>query len=265
MCEPKIAVLGLGIIGSIWAGHYQNAGQLAACWSRSPKPELPLKPSSLEDCAARATILQLCLYDADSVRSVLEQLLPHLNASHTIVQSSTIDGQSACEFAERIATSGARYLEAPFTGSKPAAEQRKTVFFLGGDAAVVEAVEPALATLSAKRFHIGTPQQACTIKLAMNLQIAGITQALCEGMRMSQQAGIEDARFFEVMQENVSWSGLSAMKEAKLRSADFSPQFSVKNLHKDMRLAQRSTAGTLPPRYRGRLPGPHRSGRLWRG
>lgn len=246
MNEQSVAVLGLGIIGSIWAGHYKAAGQLAACWSRSPKPELPFELESLEACAAKASVLQLCVYDADSVREVLAQLLPYLNESHTIIQSSTIDGASATVFAKQVATTGASYLEAPFTGSKPAAEQRKTVFFLGGDAAVIDAVEPLLTTISAKRFHIGSAQQACTIKLAMNLQIAGITQALCESMTMSRSAGISDDRFFEVMKANVSWSGLSELKEPKLRSADYSPQFSVKNLHKDMRLAQQTASDHMP-------------------
>lgn len=246
MKDSKVAILGLGIIGSIWASHYEAAGRLAATWSRSPKPDLPLEPTGLEECASRADVLQLCLYDADSVRSVLQKLVPYLTEKHTVIQSSTIDGASASEFSKFVEATGATYLEAPFTGSKPAAEQRKTVFFLGGDAATVQAVEPLLSVISATRFHIGTPNQACVIKLAMNLQIAGISQALCESITLSRQAGISDDRFFEVMKKNVSWSGLAELKEPKLRDADFSTQFSVKNLHKDMRLAEGSTAMNLP-------------------
>lgn len=246
MSETKVAVLGLGIIGSIWAGHYQSAGQLAAVWNRSPKPELPFEPSTLEECAMKATVLQICVYDAASVHSVLEQLIPHLGQQHTVIQSSTIDGESSTKFAAMVAATGARYLEAPFTGSKPAAQERKTVFFLGGDAEVVEEVEPLLQTISAKRYHIGTHSQATTIKLAMNLQIAGISQALCESITMARNAGITDDCFFDVMKQNVAWSGLAALKEPKLRADDLSPQFSVKNMHKDMRLAKQSAGLEMP-------------------
>ena len=246
MHETTVAVLGLGIIGSIWAHHYKAAGQLAAAWNRSPKPELPFAQNSLQSCAEKARFLQICVYDANSVRSVLEQLLPYLKRSHTVIQSSTIDGESATEFEAMVTGRGARYLEAPFTGSKPAAEQRKTVFFLGGDRAVVDACEPVLTTISAKRYHIGMPAQATAIKLAMNLQIAGIAEALCESITLSRWAGIEDARFFEVMKDNVAWSGLSELKEDKLCNADFSPQFSIKNLHKDMRLAQKTAGKAMP-------------------
>lgn len=246
MSQPHVAVLGLGLIGSIWAKHYTAAGQLTACWSRSPKPELPFSIDTLESCAASADYLQLCLYDADSVGEVLEQLLPHLESRHTLIQSSTIDGKSAEAFSSQVTATGASYLECPFTGSKPAAEARQTVFFMGGDAAVVQAAEPILQTISAKRFHIGSPRQAASIKLAMNLQISGIAQALCESITLSRHAGVSDDTFFEVMKENVAWSGLSALKELKIRHADFEPQFSVKNMHKDMRLTQMTSPDRMP-------------------
>lgn len=246
MTEQNVAVLGLGLIGSIWAKHYATDGRLAATWSRSPKPDLPFQIEDIEACAAKSEFIQLCLYDADSVREVLQQLLPHLNARHTVIQSSTIDGESAEEFSRLVQDSGARYIEAPFTGSKPAAEERKTVFFLGGEDKVVEAAESVLKTISTKRFHIGTPKQAASVKLAMNLQISGISQALCESITMTRDAGIHDDIFFDVMKQNVAWSGLSALKEPKLREADFSPQFSIKNMHKDMRLAKKTAGGKMP-------------------
>ena len=163
-----------------------------------------------------------------------------------MIQSSTIDGESATEFAQMVEAAGARYLEAPFTGSKPAAEQRKTVFFLGGDAAIVAEVAPLLSKISTTRFHIGEPKQATAVKLAMNLQIASISQTLCEAITLTRSAAISDDCFFEVMKANVAWSGLAELKEPKLRDADYSPQFSIKNLHKDMRLAKKTAKRELP-------------------
>ena len=246
MNSESVAVIGLGLIGSIWTTHYQTDGCLTASWNRTPKPELDLRQASLAECAERATLLQLCLYDAASVESVLDQLLPLLTDKHCIIQSSTIDSASAERIAKRVRATGARYVESPFTGSKPAAEVRKTVFFIGGEADDVARVQPTLAQISAKQFHIGAPAQATTIKLAMNLQIAAITQALCESITMSRNAGVDDDTFFEVMKQNVAWSGLAELKEPKLRDDDWSPQFSVKNMHKDMRLAQQSSQIELP-------------------
>jgi 3-hydroxyisobutyrate dehydrogenase-like beta-hydroxyacid dehydrogenase len=246
MNTENVAMIGLGLIGSIWAAHYKTDGCLAASWNRTAKPELDLMQASLADCAERATLLQICLYDAASVDSVLDKLLPFVSAKHCVVQSSTIDSASAERIAQRVRATGAAYVESPFTGSKPAAQARKTVFFMGGEFAEFVRVRPTLARLSAQQFEIGTPAQAATIKLAMNLQLAAMAQALCESISMSRDAGIDDETFFTVMKQNVAWSGLAKLKEPKLRDNDFSPQFSIKNMHKDMRLALQSSQGERP-------------------
>ncbi|NJK91710.1 MAG: NAD(P)-dependent oxidoreductase [Blastochloris sp.] len=81
----------------------------------------------------------------------------------------------------------------------------------------------------------------------MNLQIAAISQALSEGLRLARIHGLSDSLFFEVMENNVARSGLSDLKKPKLLASDFSPQFSVKHMHKDLRLALESApAGSIP-------------------
>ncbi len=197
------------------------------------------------EAAQVADALIIVVADPPAVEQILNDLRPMLSPRHLVIQSSTIGPSDSERFHALVTTSGARYLEAPFTGSKPAAEARKTVFYLGGDAATIAAAEPVLATFSAMRIVCGTHQQACTIKLAMNLQIAVMTEGLCEALTLSRNAGINDDTFFAAMKNNASWSGLAALKEPKLRAGDFSPQFSVKHLLKDLRLL-RTNAGTLP-------------------
>ena len=246
MAEARVSVLGLGIIGSIWSGHYASAGVLAGTWNRTPKPDSPAWCETAELAAEAGSIIQLCLYDPDSVDEVLEQIHPVLAPGKIVVQSSTIDPIRAEEFAHRVRSTGARYVEAPFTGSKPAAEQRQTVFFLGGEASDLESIEPTLALISRKQFQFETPTQAATIKLAMNHQISAITQSLCKGVTWARIAGLEDSQFFDVLRENVAWSGLAGLKENKIREMDFSPQFSIRNMEKDMRLASESAPVPLP-------------------
>ena len=81
----------------------------------------------------------------------------------------------------------------------------------------------------------------------MNLNLAVMIEGLCEALTFARRAGISDDTFFDALTRNVGASGLSKLKEPKLRAGDFSPQFSVKHMHKDMRLAA-ATAGA------GRLP-----------
>jgi 3-hydroxyisobutyrate dehydrogenase-like beta-hydroxyacid dehydrogenase len=232
-----IGVLGLGIIGSVWARHYHAAGVLAGTWNRTPQPDFPAWRDTPEAVAAAADVVQIVVADPPAVRGILAKILPALGPGKVVVQSSTIDPQSSEEFRALVTARGARYLEAPFTGSKPAAEQRKSVFYLGGDAALMAELEPLLALVSEVRLHIGSGVQATTLKLAMNLNLAAQMAALAEALTLARRAGISDEVTFGALARNVAYSGLVKLKEPKLRTGDFSPQFSIKHMLKDMRLA----------------------------
>ena len=235
----KIGILGLGLIGSIWARHYDAAGKLAGAWNRTAQPDFPQWKSTPESVAAAADVIQIVVADPPAVRDLIERILPVLGPGKIVVQSSTIDPASSEEFETLVTLRGARYLEAPFTGSKPAAEQKQTVYYLGGDRGLIAELEPLFLLVSSHRFVIGTASQAASLKLAMNLNIAAQMEALSEALTLSRRAGISDDVFFEALGKNASYSGLTKLKEPKLRAGDFSPQFSVKHMLKDMRLASR--------------------------
>jgi 3-hydroxyisobutyrate dehydrogenase-like beta-hydroxyacid dehydrogenase len=240
-----IGVLGLGIIGAPWARRYQAAGRLAATWNRSPRPDAPAAKRQAREVAAAADVSHIVVADPPAVVAVLDDIVPALGPGKAVVQSSTIDPKTAAACEARVRATGAAYVEAPFTGSKPAAENGTTVFFMGGDAAALDAVEPLLALVSETRFRLPGVGQAAALKLAMNLNIAGQMEALAESLTFARQAGIDDDLYFRVLAKNVSYSGLTKLKQDKLAQGDFSPQFSLKHMHKDMRLAQ-AMAGELP-------------------
>jgi 3-hydroxyisobutyrate dehydrogenase len=243
-----IGVIGLGIIGGTWTKHYAAAGVLAGCWNRTPQPAAPHWKDTPEAVADAADAVQIVVADPPAVQSVLDRLLPRLGPGKIVIQSSTIDPDSSDRFRAQVEARGARYLEAPFTGSKPAAEQRKTVFYLGGPADLIEAVEPLLRLVSEVRLAIAAePRKAAALKLAMNLNLAVMLEGLSEAFTFARRAGIGDDTFFTALAGNAGNSPLAKLKEPKLRAADFSPQFSVKHMYKDMRLAS-GAAGS------GRLP-----------
>jgi 3-hydroxyisobutyrate dehydrogenase-like beta-hydroxyacid dehydrogenase len=148
------------------------------------------------------------------------------------------------EFAERVAVTGALFLDAPFTGSKPAALARQTVFYVGGDGDALKAARPVLEKLSMTILPIGEIGSASALKLAMNVNIAGVGLALMESLTIARKAGISDELYLAALRDNAGRSGLSDFKGPKLAAHDYSPQFSVKHLHKDLKLAI-ETAGDL--------------------
>jgi 3-hydroxyisobutyrate dehydrogenase-like beta-hydroxyacid dehydrogenase len=240
--NATVAMLGLGIIGEAWARNLTADGVPLRAWNRTPKPNFPGFVPSAAQAVEGANVIFIVVADPPAVESVLDQIESRLSEGQTVVQSSTISAQWSLKFAQRVQAAGAKYLEAPFTGSKPAAQARQTVFYIGGEAQVLEGVRVTLERLSKAILHIGPLGSASTLKLAMNLNIAAVANALCEGLTLCRQSGIADEVFFDALHLNVARSGLADLKEPKLREGDYAPQFSVKHMGKDLRLALETAA-----------------------
>ncbi len=232
----KISFFGLGIIGSIWADNLHRDGYEVRGWNRTPK-RLLFFTSDIRAAAKDAEIIIVVVADPPAVQDVLDKILPVLHTGQVLVQSSTISPKATLDFARQVQKTGAAFLEAPFMGSKPAAEQRKMVFYVGGDKKVLEIARPVLERLSSAILHIGALGSASALKLAMNVNIALVMQGLGESLTLARAAGISDDTYFAALKLNVSHSGVAALKETKLRNRDFSPQFSLKHMAKDLRLA----------------------------
>jgi 3-hydroxyisobutyrate dehydrogenase-like beta-hydroxyacid dehydrogenase len=239
----RIAILGLGIIGSAWAQNLHADGLEVRGWNRSAK-KLPFYESDLVKAVTGAELIIIVVADPPAVEGILDTIVPHLQPGQIVAQSSTISAHWSKVFAERVAATGAEFLEAPFTGSKLAAEGRKTVFYLGGKADLIAKARPVLERIGAQFLHVGELGTASSLKLAMNLNLALMSSALSESLSLARAEGIPDEKYFEALHLNVGRSGFSDLKEPKFRSGDYAPQFSLKHMAKDMRLAA-ETAGSL--------------------
>jgi 3-hydroxyisobutyrate dehydrogenase-like beta-hydroxyacid dehydrogenase len=245
--SERVGVIGLGIIGSVWAANYAVDGLLAATWNRSPKPHVPGGVPDAAAVARASTVVHIVVSDPPAVDTVLDAIEAELRPEHLVIQSTTIDPKSAARFAARVKARGSSYVEAPFMGSRPAAEQRKTVFLEGGAQDMVARADRVLASLSSFRRAVGDEAQAASLKLAFNVHVAITMQGICEGLHLAREAGLADDDFFQVLQPTALWSTFHGMKEPKLRSRDYAPQFSVKHMLKDIRLATEFAGdGALP-------------------
>lgn len=239
----RITIAGLGIIGSVWAQNLHADGLTVRGWNRTPKA-FPFYEADLARAVTDAEMIIIVVADPPAVESLHNVIVPHLKPGQIVVQSSTISAHWTKLFAQRVEATGAEFLEAPFTGSKPAAEARKTVFYLGGSVELVEKARPVLGRLSAHILHIGALGTASSLKLAMNLNLALMSEALSESLTLARAEGIPDGKFFDALHLNAGRSGLSDLKEPKFRAKDYAPQFSLKHMNKDLRLML-ETAGEL--------------------
>lgn len=239
----QVAVLGLGLIGSVWARHWHADGHAVRAWNRTPKPEQPGWTADPLAAVRGADVVALVLADGPVTAEIVARIAPALKPGMTVCQHATIGVDEVQALATAVRTTGARFLDMPFTGSLPAAQARQNVFFCGDDTGAFAHVESLYRALSKAVLPYPAVGQAMTVKLVMNSVIANTFQALAEGLGLARAAGLSDGQFFAALDLNVAKSGVADLKKAKLEQGDFTPQFSVKHLHKDLALALR-LAGT---------------------
>jgi hypothetical protein len=141
--------------------------------------------------------------------------------------------------AEIVEHRGARFLEAPFTGSKEAAENGQLVYYVGGDEAALREAQPILEASAKEVIAIGEVGQATAVKITTNMVTAASVQAVAEAMALVQTAGVPLEKFAAAMRENASNSKTLSLKLPKMIEGDFEPHFSVKHMLKDMQIASR--------------------------
>jgi 3-hydroxyisobutyrate dehydrogenase-like beta-hydroxyacid dehydrogenase len=244
----KTSVLGLGIIGEAWARNLNEDGLLQAAWNRTPK-EVPNFVSDAKAAIRDAELIILVVADPPAVEEVLNQIESSLHKGQILAQSSTVSAVWTRKFAERVEKTGARFLEAPFTGSKPAAAARKNVFYMGGDPELMKRTAPVFSRLGTS-LHIGPIGSASSLKLAMNMNIAMLLEGLQESLTFARAEGVSDESFFNALKINTAHSPMCDLKEPKLRNKDYSPQFSLKHMNKDLRLALESADALSMPQLR---------------
>jgi 3-hydroxyisobutyrate dehydrogenase-like beta-hydroxyacid dehydrogenase len=234
--HKNVGVIGLGIIGRATAAHLRRKGFPVFVWNRSPRP-VPNFVGSPAELASLCDYIQIFVSDDEALLQTVEQLSEKLTSRHVVLAHSTVTPDSMRAAAEIVERRGARFVEASFTGSKPAAEKGELVYYIGGTEAALRQARPILEASSKEIIYIGAIGQASAVKIATNMITAATAQAAAEALALVQASGLPLEKFVEAMRANASYSGTLALKLPKMLARDFGPQFSVKHMLKDMQIA----------------------------
>jgi 3-hydroxyisobutyrate dehydrogenase-like beta-hydroxyacid dehydrogenase len=238
----RVAFLGLGIMGCPMAANLAKAGHHVSVWNRTPKKDVEgaRTAATPADAASGAEVVWMAVSDTKAVETVLfgeHGAESSLSPGTMVVDSSTIAPAATRNFAERVKTRGADYVDAPMTGSKIAAEAGSLIFMVGGDEAVIERLKPLFAALGKKIFRMGEVGKGQAAKLAMNLQIALIYEGFAEGITLAAKLGVDPASLIPLIEASMVRSGVVEYKAPFVLRRDFTPNFPLRLMHKDIRLA----------------------------
>lgn len=237
--SPKqaVGVLGLGIIGSRIAENLRKAGHDVFVWSRSPHPE-PNFLSSPHEVAEYAKIIQIFVRNDAALIEAVTDMLPALGHGHMVLNHATVSPNATREAARLCATKDAAFLDAPFTGSKMAAQNGKLVYYIGGAEFLIDRVRPVLAASAAQILPMGDIGDASVIKIATNLVSAVIMKGLAEAAAITRGHGVPLESLLAALQQNANFSPLIGMKLPTVISGNYEPHFSLRNMLKDADFAR---------------------------
>jgi 3-hydroxyisobutyrate dehydrogenase-like beta-hydroxyacid dehydrogenase len=215
----RVAFLGLGIMGGPMAANLVKAGNEVAVWNRTPGKNIEgaRVAESPADAARDAEVVWMCVSDTKAVENVLfgpQGVESTIGSGAIVVDSSTISPSAELQFAERLRAKGVEYVDAPVTGSKVAAQAGSLIFMVGGDEAVLAKLEPLFQAMGKQVFRMGETSKGQAAKLGVNVD-----------------------RLLPLIQASMVKSGVVEYKAPFILKRDFTPNFPLRLMLKDIHLA----------------------------
>jgi 3-hydroxyisobutyrate dehydrogenase-like beta-hydroxyacid dehydrogenase len=237
----RIAFLGLGIMGRPMASRLVGAGHEVSVWNRTARQHVDGATTAVSpaDAAKEAEVVWICVADTNAVERVIfgeDGALQSLREGAIIVDSSTISPSATVRFAERANERGVHWVDAPITGSKIGAENGQLIFIVGGATEPVQYLDPLFKAMGKLVLHIGSTGKGQSAKLGMNLMIALIYEGFAEAFVLSRKLGVEPQKMVELIQASMVRSGVVDYKAPFVLRHDYSPNFPLRLMHKDIHL-----------------------------
>jgi 3-hydroxyisobutyrate dehydrogenase-like beta-hydroxyacid dehydrogenase len=228
-------------MGHAMAANLVKAGHEVTVWNRTPGKTVPGAHSAGTPAEASKgrEVVWMCVSDTAAVEQVLfgqNGVESVLTDGMIVADSSTISPASTRDFAGRVRSRGADYVDAPVTGSKIGAAEGKLVFIVGGNDTTIQKLDPLFAAMGKSIVHMGENGKGQTAKIGMNLMIALIWEGFAEALVLTSKLGLPPENLLQLVQHSMVRSGVTDYKAPFVLKRDFTPNFPMRLMHKDIKL-----------------------------
>jgi 3-hydroxyisobutyrate dehydrogenase-like beta-hydroxyacid dehydrogenase len=234
-------------MGAPMAQHLVAGGHTVAVWSNNQKKAKELAAAmgatfyaTPTEVAQNSECAFLCVGDTAMSREVIlgeKGLVKGAKKGYVIADCSTVSPSESVRIGEELARLGMEFLDAPCTGSKGGAEGGTLTFMVGGKPEVFEHVKPFFEAMGKSLYYCGKSGMGLRAKLTQNLILGNLLQAFNEGLVLSTKAGVDPELMLDILNNSAARSGVVAIKAPMVFKRDFTTNFSVKWLEKDIGLA----------------------------
>jgi 3-hydroxyisobutyrate dehydrogenase-like beta-hydroxyacid dehydrogenase len=259
MDSGKLAFLGLGVMGFPMAGHLARAGHTVVVYNRTPAKAAQWvekyggSSAPTPAAAARdASLVMMCVGNDDDVRAVAlgsDGAVGAMKSGSVLVDHTTASAIVAREVHAAAKARGVGFLDAPVSGGQAGAENGKLTIMVGGEADVFARAESVLAHYARAVTLMGGPGSGQLTKMVNQICIAGLVQALSEGINFARKAGLDPERVLDVIGKGAAQSWQMDNRGKTMAADKFDFGFAVDWMRKDLSICTaeaRANGAALP-------------------
>ncbi|AWN31407.1 2-hydroxy-3-oxopropionate reductase [Streptomyces sp. NEAU-S7GS2] len=255
---PKVAWIGLGIMGSPMAENLIKAGYSVTGYTlEADKLERLAKngghaAGSIAEAVTDADVIITMVPASPQVEAIAygpDGILAHARRGALLIDMSSITPQTSIDLAHAAADKGIRVLDAPVSGGEAGAIEAVLSIMAGGEQADFDAARPLLETLGKTIVRCGPHGSGQTVKAANQLIVAVNIQACAEAVVFLEKSGVDLPAALDVLGGGLAGSTVLARKKDNFTTRDFTPGFRIDLHHKDMGIvtdAARAVGAALP-------------------
>jgi 3-hydroxyisobutyrate dehydrogenase-like beta-hydroxyacid dehydrogenase len=155
---------------------------------------------------------------------------------------STISPETSRELHRLGARRGIDVLDVAISGSTPAAEAGSLTLLVGGNQQLFGAAEPLFQALAKQYFLLGGAGSGTAMKLVVNTLLGVGMQAIAEAVVLGEKVGLDRDQLLQVLSRTAVIAPAHVGKLARVAANDYSPQFPLRLMNKDLELILKAAA-----------------------
>jgi 3-hydroxyisobutyrate dehydrogenase len=250
MTQFAVGFAGLGAMGAHMARNIHARGLLRAVFNRSPAKadalaaELGIEAAaSAAELARRCDVIVTCVTADADVIALCNAFASAARPGLVVVDTSTIASASAQQAAAVLRAAGADLIDAPVSGGVEGAKHGALSVMAGGEAASLERARPVLDCIAKRITHMGPVGAGQNTKAVNQVFVAGIAEAVCEGLALGEALGLAPERLLPTLQAGAANCWFLEKRGATMLRNEFSVGFKLALLVKDLHIVKALAQG----------------------
>ncbi|KAM9583812.1 cytokine-like nuclear factor N-PAC isoform 1-T1 [Trichechus inunguis] len=265
--DKKIGFLGLGLMGSGIVSNLLKMGHTVTVWNRTAEKEpnnrhlfcayCEVEHRSMHQCdlfiqegarlgrtpaevVSTCDITFACVSDPKAAKDLVlgpSGVLQGIRPGKCYVDMSTVDADTVTELAQVIVSRGGRFLEAPVSGNQQLSNDGMLVILAAGDRGLYEDCSSCFQAMGKTSFFLGEVGNAAKMMLIVNMVQGSFMATIAEGLTLAQVTGQSQQTLLDILNQGQLASIFLDQKCQNILQGNFKPDFYLKYIQKDLRLA----------------------------